>query len=310
MSRYDGVMNERLQTRPLTTQEATVAGLRCLVLSAGDLSVSVSVDVGPRVIAFNGRDGSSPFAVLPDLSIDCPGVGPFHLRGGHRLWHAPEIAASTYLPDDVPVTVTVAADSATFEVLEGPTALRKSMVVSFGDGDVRIAHTIGNEGAVTASLAPWAITMLAVGGEAWMPQSQAPIDPQGLQANRSIVLWPYSRLDDRRLAIADGLLRLRAVADAPNAVKVGTQADPGWLAYLLGSQLFVKRAQHQWGADYADLGASAQCYSGGRFIELETLGPLVSLAPGAATTHHETWSLHAVDPAAEPAATISQLSLG
>ena len=232
------------------------------------------------------------------------------MHGGHRLWHAPEVAASTYLPDDEPVTVSVGADDATFEVLEAPTGLRKSIRISFGDADVRVEHTITNEGAAATQLAPWAITMLDVGGEAWIPQRLSAIDAQGLQANRSIVLWPYSRLDDSRLSLADGLIRLAAVADAPSAFKIGTQADPGWLAYRLGSQLFVKRAQHLWGADYADMDASAQCYSGGRFIELETLGPLVTLAPGASATHRESWSLHTVDPHAEPAAIIAQLGLG
>ena len=303
-------MNERTSTRALATREATVAGLRCLQLSAGQLSASVTVDVGPRIIAFHGPDGISPFAIVPDLTIDCPGVGPFHLRGGHRLWHAPEIAASTYLPDDAPVTVSVGGDDATFEVLEGPTALRKSLRVSFGEADLRIEHTITNEGSEPIELAPWAITMLAVGGEAWIPQSLVPTDPDGLQANRSLVLWPYSRLSDSRLTIDDGLLRLRAVADAPSPFKIGTQTDPGWLAYRLGSQLFVKRARHDWDADYNDLGASLQCYSGGQFIEVETLGPLVSLAPGATTLHRETWSLHTVDPTAGPAATIAQLGLG
>ena len=304
-------MNGRSSTRALTTREVTVAGLRCMELSAGDLSVAVTLDVGPRVIAFSGPDGISPFAVVPDLSIDCPGVGPFHLHGGHRLWHAPE---DRQLARTCPTTSrrpsACGAEDATFEVLEVPTGLRKSIRISFGDADVRVEHSITNQGVAATQLAAWAITMLSVGGEAWIPQRLSAIDAQGLQGNRSIVLWPYSRLDDSRLSLADGLIRLAAVADAPSAFKVGTQADPGWLAYRLGSHLFVKRAQHQWGADYADMDASAQCYSGGRFIELETLGPLLTLAPGATTTHRETWSLHAVDPDADPTAVIARLGLG
>jgi hypothetical protein len=42
--------------------------------------------------------------------------------------------------------------------------------------------------------------------------------------------------------------------------------------------------------------ASVQCYSCGDFIEVETLGPLATLAPGESTTHRETWTLTRVDP--------------
>jgi hypothetical protein len=50
-------------------------------------------------------------------------------------------------------------------------------------------------------------------------------------------------------------------------------------------------------------------YVDDRFIELETLGPLVTLEPGATTTHREQWSLHLVDEHADPRATIAQLGL-
>jgi hypothetical protein len=63
------------------------------------------------------------------------------------------------------------------------------------------------------------------------------------------------------------------------------------LAYLLGSELFVKRSQADPGAHYPDFHCSCEIFTNGDFLELETLGPLVDLAPGASVEHVERWSL-------------------
>ncbi len=53
----------------------------------------------------------------------------------------------------------------------------------------------------------------------------------------------------------------------------------------------LKPTRQQPESPYPDRGASAQIYCNDRFIELETLGPLVSLAPDHTVTHVEIWSL-------------------
>ena len=52
--------------------------------------------------------------------------------------------------------------------------------------------------------------------------------------------------------------------------------------------------------------ASVQCYSCGDFIEVETLGPLVTLGTGESTTHRETWTLARVDPDAPMDAVLAE----
>ena len=63
-----------------------------------------------------------------------------------------------------------------------------------------------------------------------------------------------------------------------------------WAAYLLGSELFVKRYSAAPGA-YPDFGCSFETFTNADFLELETLGPLVRLAPGEFVYHTETWTL-------------------
>jgi len=302
-------MQDDAAGRHLVIEEISHAGYRCLRLARGGLAVTVTVDVGPRVIAFTSDGGPSPFALTPDLTIDRPGLATFRMHGGHRLWCAPEVPEMTYLPDDRPVEVRSGPEGATFGSFEPRTGIRKELRISIGDAGVVVDHVLRNQGASPVRHAPWAITMLTLGGEAWIPQSQDPLDPGGFQGNRSIVLWPYSLLTDERLVVGDRLLRVRAPEGVPGRFKLGTQANPGWLAYRLGAQLFVKRARHLPGSEYVDLGASAQCYVGDRFIEVETLGPIVTLQPGGSTEHRETWSLHTVGADADPEATIAGLGL-
>ena len=61
-------------------------------------------------------------------------------------------------------------------------------------------------------------------------------------------------------------------------------------AYALGELRFIKKHQPLPGA-HADFGCNAQSFTNEAFLELETLGPLTRLAPGATAVHHEQWYL-------------------
>jgi hypothetical protein len=228
--------------------------------------------------------------------------------GGHRLWAAPEVPATTYLPDDDPPDVTRAADSVAFSSRQ-VAGLRKTLRVTPTADSVVVEHVLVNESTERTRVAPWAITMLTPGGEAWLPRFMGRTDPGGYQANGSLVLWPYTRFGDARLIPGDPITRVLAVAGSEGRVKVGLQGRPGWSAYRRHDALLVKRVTWLADATYPDMDASLQCYSCGDFIELETLGPLVTLALGEAISHQETWTLSRVDPQAPMDAILAEHGL-
>jgi hypothetical protein len=78
----------------------------------------------------------------------------------------------------------------------------------------------------------------------------------------------------------------------PSPFKVGFPNPVGWLAYWYQDTLFVKRAKYDEHAEYFDYGSSSQCYCNHLFLELETLGPTVSLEPDEAVTHTEIWEVY------------------
>jgi hypothetical protein len=271
-------------------------------LDSGDVKLVASTTVGPRILGLIGPRGRNIFAELPDLMIECPGTGPSHLYGGHRLWAGPEDPRVTYRPEDGPVEVERLANGFRLTGPADPIArIRRSIAVSAtGTGCFTLVHQIENTADDAQVLAPWAITMMPSGGRAWLPLLVGPHDEGGFQANRNIVLWPYTRLDDPRLQIHDALLEARTdrddlIFDGP--VKVGTAMRRGWIAHWSAGILFVKRTRHDEDARHADLQATAQTYWNGVWGELETLGPLRPVAPGGVAEHVETWEVHAVDEA-------------
>jgi hypothetical protein len=73
---------------------------------------------------------------------------------------------------------------------------------------------------------------------------------------------------------------------------VGFPNPRGWLAYWLNGTLFVKHAEYNPQSEYYDYGSSSESYCNDKFLELETLAPIGTIAPGATATHIETWNLY------------------
>ena len=284
---------------PITTTQ--FAGHEAIQIEAGRIRLMVTTSVGPRVLGLLTEDDRNHFAELPEMTLDCPGSRVIHLRGGSRLWAAPEDPRVTYRPDDEPVGVE--------EIVDGVRLLTRPDPVSRTHREIEIRVTgperfsfdyrVVNRGEGPQRLAAWAITMMKPLGRAFLPVLMTEFDEGGFQGQRNIVLWSYSRNVDPRYIVHDGALEVRSavMADGPLDVpfKVGTSMRRGWAAHYREGLLLVKYAGHDESRDYADMGASGQIYSHGDFTELETLGPLTDLDPGEAAEHREEWAIHLVD---------------
>ncbi|MEJ2209082.1 MAG: hypothetical protein P8129_08620 [Anaerolineae bacterium] len=273
----------------------TYAGYECYKIENGSLALWVTTAVGPRILGLALHGGENLFAELPGVTFPCPGAGEYQVRGGHRLWYAPEYPPRTYLPDDDPVAVESTEQG--LVVTQPPevgTGVQKSMAIQLPGEEalVVVDHTIRNGGSRPLELAPWAITQLKVGGTAILPQPAGPADEYGVLANRHVVLWPYTAVEAPNVRWGDGYVLVQAAASG-EAWKIGFPNPAGWLGYVLGDTMFVKQADHDPEANYPDRGCSGECYCNHRFLELETLAPMQTLAPGEAVTHREAWTLYA-----------------
>ncbi len=73
--------------------------------------------------------------------------------------------------------------------------------------------------------------------------------------------------------------------------KIGYFNSIGWIAYWLDGMLFRKTFDVQKNLHYPDNNCNAEMYCNNRFVELESLGPLTRLDPGASVTHIEKWEI-------------------
>jgi hypothetical protein len=263
----------------------------CLRLANDRVELVVTRGVGPRVVWFGFLGGPNEFREFPEQQ-GLTGGDEWHVFGGHRLWHAPEQMPRSYLPDNLPLECEIRADGARLvQPVEGQTGIRKAMDLELREGArVTVTHSLTNRGAWPVTLAPWALTVMAPGGIAVLPQPPLGT-PEQLLPDRCIALWPYTRANDPRLLWGEGSLRVRPDPGIAQPAKIGMPSSEEWCASVNGGRLFLKRVRFQPGARYPDLNSGLECYTAGDFLELETLGPLVELEPGQTTSHVEHWFL-------------------
>ncbi len=155
---------------------------------------------------------------------------------------------------------------------------------------VKLTHTVVNENPEPINLAPWAITMFNLGGIVVLPQSPGSATLNGLPNIRLIALWPYTQINDSRLILRDDFILIRAAVNFPR-MKIGYSNAAGWLAYWWKGLLFRLSFDLHADAPYPDRGCNTESYCDERIVELEALGPLETLAAGAASHLTETWEL-------------------
>jgi hypothetical protein len=112
-----------------------------------------------------------------------------------------------------------------------------------------------------------------------------------LTHNQNWSLWGYTDLSDPRWTIGQRYILFRQdPGRAPN--KIGIAHREGWVAYLRDGLLFIKKFKRIPGAIYPDSDVNFETFSNQQILELESLGPLVTLRPGQTAAHTETWTLH------------------
>lgn len=270
----------------MTLPTVSFEGHQCLRLDGDGSTLMLTTSSGPRVLGLLGH-GENVLAVLPGAGLDRPGGGRFTFIGGHRLWAAPEMPDVTYEPDDRPCSVSEVDGGVRVEAPpDGAGLVKMIQVCSAADGWI-VDHVIRNASDTEMSIAPWAITQLRPGGVARLPMGAR---EAGYQADRSLVLWPYTNLDDPRLRLARDEVRIRTEPAGP-PLKVGASPSEGCVSYTVDGVTFEKQIRLDPTEAYPDRGAAVQVYVSDAFCELETLGPMRSLGPGEQVEHRERWTL-------------------
>ncbi|MDB5808682.1 MAG: hypothetical protein JWN94_804 [Betaproteobacteria bacterium] len=260
---------------------------------ANDIAeIVVSTDIGPRILRYALIGGENVLGEYPLLQTMTE-WGSWKPWGGHRLWAAPEAMPATYSPDNAPVKFD-APDEWSIHLAQDTdrSGLQKEMVIALDIEDARVDvhHTIINRTNSPVELAPWAITVMR-SGEAIVPLEPWRSHDEALLPAQPIVRWSFTDFTDPRWTLGRRYVRVHTDAARNEPQKIGLLNKRGWCAHLHARTLFVKRFDYLDGAVYPDHGCNNEIYVEGDYLELESLGPLASLAPGESARHIEHWQL-------------------
>ena len=275
----------------MSFERCTFAGFNnCIIFRLSDLKLIVTTEVGPRIMYFGPEDG--PNMLLVRKEHEGLKDGEYHSYGGHRLWIAPERKPNTYAPDSFPVEEEEIPNGIKLSSPTDEFGIQKSMAIVVRSSFFEIQHQVTNHSDKPVTLAPWAITVMAPGGECLVPQN-----PIRAQANdnllpiQNIVLWGYTEMTDPRYTWGRRVIRLRSTDDQ-SPTKFGAFVHAGLAAYCNLGYTFVKRFYTYHGEPLPDRGCNFESYTKQGMLEVESLAPLQTIEPGKKSdTHIERWTL-------------------
>jgi hypothetical protein len=267
----------------------------CWLVTNGEVELVVTGGIGPRIMRFGFVGGQNFFKEFEE-QMGKSGEDTWQPRGGHRVWIAPEDPVMSYAPDNMPCKVTVRDGvlDATGPV-EPLTGLEKRISVKMAPQGtyVEVIHHIRNAGTKPYTLAPWVLTMMAQGGHGIHGFPPRGTHPEMLAPTNPLVMWAFTHLNDPRWKLTRKYMVLRQDPKNPLPQKLGVYNSSTWAAYHLNLELFLKRYEATAPISaYPDFGCTYETFTNADILELETLGPITTLAPGESVTHTENWSAH------------------
>lgn len=265
----------------------------------GIAELEVSTSFGPHIMHF-GFCGKQNFLFenpAMDIGNQDPEMKAFgedakwYIYGGHRLWHSPEAMPRTYYPDNDPVRYEETQTGVRF--LPEPqkyTRMQNEIEIQMMADQAKaiIVHKVTNLNPWPVEMAPWGITLMAHGGMEVIPLPQ---EDTGLLNNGVLGLWPYTKLNDKRVFFGEKYITLEHDPKAKGKFKIGLSNKEGFAAYFHHNGLFVKSFSYEKDAVYPDDGMSFETYTDPGILECESIGKYWKLAQGETAVHVETWQL-------------------
>ena len=269
---------------------------KCIEISNGKVSVTVTVDVGPRIIACSAPGkpnlmwNDDQLVFSQDVSSAFGEGKTWYIYGGHRMWLSPEDMPLSYYPDNEPIRYHSTASGAVFQPQKQEvTGLAETMEIVMDDSRpfFDVIHTMENGSDKPKTGAIWCLTVTDKGGMAIIPQSS---DDTALLSNRLVALWPYTRLTDSRAFFGDDYITLRQDVSVKEKFKVGINNTECWMAYLNHGQMLIKTFTPEYhDGVYPDWGCDNEIFTNEHFLEVESLSPMYDMDPGQSITHTERW---------------------
>lgn len=265
---------------------------------------------GPR-LAWFGKPGGENLLLWdnvakPKYFRQAPGKD-WKLRGGHRLWvHAGngcDETEATYNNDDAPGSCTLLPDGFTVtSAIDPASRLQRSTTVRcLADDRLDIVHEITSTSDMLAGVGAWCLTCTVPGpqtryvvplgdGSEWDSATITVFRCWAGHGTKSFREEQFELTDDAYVLTPRGRETKRMV-----------RAPRGVIAMIDPARKFTFAIRTPFDSDAPlPCGANIATYIGpdSFMVEMETMGPFVSLKPGRSAIHRQEWRL--LDRAVEP----------
>lgn len=168
--------------------------------------------------------------------------------------------------------------------------LEKEIIVDPENGEIGIVQRIKNIGNNELDFSHWDKTVCRGGGFIVMPLSKSSKFPAGWSLRRKVEnIYVYDGIKPSSPNVR--VLGKFVVAKADeNALKIGSDSDAGWIAYILGSTMFVKYFPVVKGGNYY---GDNVCFAflSDRIVEFGPVSAKKSVKPGESYDFPEKWTL-------------------
>lgn len=169
--------------------------------------------------------------------------------------------------------------------------LEKEIVVDFETGELGLIQRIINISNKEIVSSHWDRTYCKGGGFILIPLSRSSKFPAGWSLRHKIQdRYVYDGINPSspNVKVYNRLLVAKAEGAA---VKIGADTDAGWIAYILGSTMFVKYFPRERGGDYPDSGNNVFAYLDERLVEFGPVSAQKKLKPSDKYDFPEKWTL-------------------
>ncbi len=266
----------------------------CVYLENEKISLVASLNFGPRILSFSIK-GKENIFYTDKNDMGFIDKDKWHNYGGHRLWHSPQIGDRPNQLDNDPVVFKELENG--FSLKQKPeqaTGIEKEIEVLMDktNSSVKIIHRMTNKNLWPIEFSVWALSMMKENGTEILP---IPQNDTHYLPNYMISFWPWTKLNDKRFVLGDKYMLFHHDPEDKNWFKIGYENHCGWGAYIVENQLFIKRSPLRKNCKYPDYASNFETYMDERFLELETLSPLYTVAPQETVEHEEEWEIYLCD---------------
>jgi len=254
----------------------------------GVVEIIVPLTYGLRIGHFFFCSGENVFFEQPKDMTDLTTEAGWRVRGGHRLWLAPE-SEKVYCPDNEPIDYLIRDGEIVLSQKEDPwLQVKKKIRLSFQDESaVSVVHEIENTGEKSLHCSLWAISVMAPGG---VERIRLALRDDGMDHWHRISMWDYTSLGDPRAVYQRYEICLKHQL-LDEKYKIGVGHPFGSVTYENKGMVFEKHFSVEKEKEYPDANVSYETFMCKYMVEMESLSPYVEIHPGEKACHQEIWKL-------------------